>query len=364
MTKVRGWRRVGRWLKWALIGLVAVLVLLGIIGAIYEALQRRQAETTYPPHGTLVDIGGRLMHIDCRGTGSPTVILESGLGTGGTLDWARVHDRIAGFTRTCAYDRAGIMHSPAKDTPQRAGAVADDLHALLAAAGIDDPLVLVGHSIGGPYIPTYAGRYGQQVAGLVMVDPSHPDQVARLGKLVTVSVHPRKVSLMLDTVSLLSRTGIVRLLFSRSSQDGRSAQDAAHMAAYASLSIKGAKAEIDGFDDTMDDARAVHDLGDRPLIVLTALKPFKPAELKSLGLSPAEGLRFKQEWRALHAEQAAMSRRGRQQIVGDLGHYIQIDQPDRVVAAVREVVDDVRAGHASPQQSTGTSGAHEPKGLQ
>ncbi len=71
------------------------------------------------------------MHIDCRGTGSPTVILESGLGTGGTLDWTLVHDEIAGFTRTCAYDRAGIMWSDPKDTPQDAAAVTEDLHALL-----------------------------------------------------------------------------------------------------------------------------------------------------------------------------------------------------------------------------------------
>jgi hypothetical protein len=79
------------------------------------------------------------------------------------------------------------------------------------------------------------------------------------------------------------------------------------------------------------------------VIVLTALKPFKPDELKKMGLTAEEGARFKQEWRTLHAEQAALSSRGQQQIVSDSGHYIQIDQPDRVVDAVREVVDDVRA---------------------
>lgn len=356
MTKVSIWRRLWRWLKWILLGLLALLILATIVGVIYEALGRRNAQTNFPPTGKMVDIGGRSMHIDCRGSGSPTVVFESGLGTGGTLDWTLVHDRIASFTRACAYDRAGIMLSDPKDTPQRASAVADDLHALLKAADITDPVVLVGHSIGGPYTRTYVGRYGEQVAGLVMVDPSHPDQIARLGKLVSIDVHPKKVSLLVNTATLLSRTGIVRLLFSRADQGARPKDDADRIAAYSSSSIKGAKSEVDGFDSTMDDAREVHSFGDRPVIVLTALKPFKPDELQKMGMTAAEGAAFKQEWATMHAEQAAMSSHGRQQIVSDAGHYIQIDQPDRVVDAVREVVNEVRAEDVAQPQTTEVSG--------
>lgn len=357
MTKVSGWRRLRRWLKWILLGLLALVILLTLVGVIYEALGRRNAALNYPPTGKIVDIGGRSMHIDCRGSGSPTVVFESGLGTGGTLDWTLVHDRIARFTRACAYDRAGIMLSDAKDTPQRADAVADDLHALLKADGITDPLVLVGHSIGGPYTRTYVGRYGEQVAGLVMVDPSHPDQIARLGNVVSIDVHPKKVSLLMNTASVLSRTGLVRFLFSRADQGKRPKDDVGRLAAYSSTSIKGAKSEVEGFDNTMDDAREVHSFGDRPVIVLTALMPFKPAELEKLGLTTAEGAAFKQEWAKMHTEQAAMSSRGRQQIVSDSGHYIQIDQPDRVVDAVREVVNEVRADDVAQPHTTEVSGA-------
>lgn len=357
MTAVTGWRRLGRWVKRILLGLLALLLLLTLVGAVYEALGRRNAERDFPLRGEIVDIGGRRMHIDCRGSGSPTVILESGLGTGGTLDWALVHDRIAAFTRTCAYDRAGILHSDTKDSPQRAAAVAEDLHALLKAADITGPLVLVGHSIGGPYIRTYTGRYGEQVAGLVMVDASHPDQIARLGKVVSIDVHPRKVSLLMNTMTVLSRTGIVRFLFSRADHGKRPRDDAAQIAAYASTSVKGAKSEVDGFDGTMDDARAVRSFGDRPLIVLTALIPFTAEELEKMGMTAAEGARFKQEWRALSADQAAMSSRGRQQIVGDSSHYIQIEKPDRVVVAVREVVDEVRADAAKAPPAVGVTGA-------
>lgn len=343
MTKLIGWRRPGRWMKRIGLGLVALVIVLTIVGAIYEALGRRSAEANYPPRGKMVDIGGRRMHIDCRGTGSPTVIFESGLGTGGTLDWTLVHDKIARFTRACAYDRAGIMWSDAKDTPQRAAAVADDLHATLKGAGIADPLVLVGHSIGGPYIRTYVGRYGDQVAGLVFVDGSYPDQVARLGKVTGIDVHPKRASLLMHGASALSWTGIVRFMMSDAAKGKLPEDAAARLGAYVSKSVKGATSELDGFDRTMDDARAVRSFGNRPVIALTALAPFKPEELKSAGMTPEQGARFKQEWKTMHAEQAALSTRGRQQIVTDAGHYIQVDRPNTVISAVREVVGDVRA---------------------
>ncbi|MBY8821838.1 alpha/beta fold hydrolase [Sphingomonas colocasiae] len=343
MTKPTGWRRLGRWMKRIGLGLAGLLILLTIVGAIYEALGRRNAAANYPPRGKMIDIGGRRMHIDCRGTGSPTVVFESGLGSGGTLDWTLVHDEIARFTRACAYDRAGIMWSDAKDTPQHAGAVADDLHALLKGADITGPLVLVGHSIGGPYIRTYAGRYGDQVAGLVFVDGSHPDQVARLGKAANMDAHPKRASLLLHTASALSWTGIVRFMMANAA-DGKLPKDAAaRLDAYAGKSMQGMAAELDGFDRTMDDARAVRGFGSRPLIALTALAPFKPGELKAGNMTPEQGARFKQEWKAMHAEQAALSTRGRQRIVTDAGHYIQIDRPDTVIAAVRDVVNEVRA---------------------
>lgn len=351
MTKVSGWARVRRWVKRILLGLLALLLLFVVVGSIYEALGRKNAQEKYPPPGKLVDIGGRKMHIDCRGAGSPTVILESGLGTGGTTDWTLVHDEIASFTRTCAYDRAGIMWSDAKDTPQDAAAVTEDLHKLLKGAGISDPLVLVGHSIGGPYTRTYVGKYGEQVAGLVMVDPSHPDQIARLGKVVSIDVHPKRASTLIHTAKALAWTGIVRFVIARGdkpqartpAETKRLGDALAKSAAYASTSIRGSASELDGFDRTMDQARAVHSFGNRPLIVLTAMAPMTPEQLKGLGMKAEDGARFKQEWKTLHTEQAAFSTRGRQQIVPDATHYIQVDRPEVVIAAVREVVGEVRA---------------------
>lgn len=341
--KPGGWRRALRWLKRILLGLLALLLLSVLAGAIYEAIGRWNAETEYPPRGKMVDVGGGKMHIDCRGTGSPTVVLESGLGTGGVADWTLVHDKIAGFTRVCAYDRAGIMWSDPKDTPQHAATIADDLHALLKGAGIDDRLVLVGHSIGGPYVSAYTARYGDKVDGLVMVDISHPDQVARLGRVVGADVHPRQVSTMMHAATALAWTGLVRLALANSGHEKLPADARAQIDAYASRSVAGVTSELDGFDATMDDARAVRSFGNRPLILLTAMKPFDASELERLGVKAKDGARFKQEWKAMHAELTALSTRGRQQIVADAGHYIHVERPELVIAAVRETVDAARA---------------------
>ncbi|WP_311267735.1 alpha/beta hydrolase [Sphingobium sp. WCS2017Hpa-17] len=331
-----------------LLGLLALVLLLVVAGALYEGWSRHQARRLYPPPGRLVDIGGRRIHIDCRGAGSPTVILESGLGSGGSVDWARVHDALARHSRTCAYDRAGIMWSDPKPGPQNAAAVADDLHATLAAAGISGPLVLVGHSVGGPYTRVYAGRYGNQVAGLVMVDASHPDQVARFGQVVKANVDPGKAAGIVRIANALSWTGLVRLM-TNGQMPNLPPEAGAKIGAYTSHSIGGALSELQGFNRTMDQARTVHSFGDRPLIVLTAMAPYTPAQLKSLDLSPQDGARMKQVWQALHSDMAAMSTHGSQQIVPDSGHYIQIDRPDVVIAAVDRVVDAVRVRQA--QQS-------------
>ena len=121
-------------------------------------------------------MGDHDLHLDCRGQGQPTVVLVSGLGEF-SASWARIVDGVAPTTRVCAYDRAGQGWSDDVDHPQDGMAAAEDLHALLAAAGETGPFVLVGHSIGGPYAMTYADQYADEVAGMVLLDSTSPAPV-------------------------------------------------------------------------------------------------------------------------------------------------------------------------------------------
>ena len=139
------------------LGLLALFALILVVGAVWEQVQRRAAVRRFPPQGTLVDIGGRKIQLDCRGSGSPTVVLIHGLDTGGSLSWSAVHDSIARTTRTCAYSRAGIMWSDPTPAFTPIG-MAEDLHAALNAGGEKPPFVLVGHSLGGPISLLYTRR--------------------------------------------------------------------------------------------------------------------------------------------------------------------------------------------------------------
>lgn len=331
--------------KWIAIVIVAIILVTLIGGALYEQYARRDVEMRFPPRGQMVDIGGRRIHLDCRGSGSPTVILESGLDINGTLAWYKVQDAIAKTTRVCSSDRAGIMWSDAPPHAQDGDHAARDLHAALAGAGIKGPLVLVGHSLGGPYIMNYTRQFGGNVKGLIFVDASHPDQIAKL-TLPGKQPESPELPLALRIIGKLSWTGFSRLL---PAQQGRPDEPKAitdARQAYMGHSMQGAIAEMTALPTIFAQGGKLRTLGDRPIVVLTAMKPNSPEELQAQGLTPAEGLAQQKLWQGLHDDEASWSTRSRHELVPDAGHYIQLERPDVVLRAVDEVVAAVRADGA------------------
>lgn len=313
-----------------------------LAGACYELLARRNARHAHPARGTLVDIGGRRIHLDCRGTGSPTVVFESGLDINGSLSWITVHDSIAAGTRACAYDRASIMWSDQKDGRQNGTTIAEDLRATLAAAREVGPFVLVGHSLGGPYVVTFTKQYGELVAGLVFVDPSHPEQRVRFAATIAAPIRPPYT--VLKVAQLITWTGLLRIAVASGGFPAIPEPVRKEVSVYAGRSLSGIVAETESFDETLAEASTFRTLGDRPLVVLTAMAPLSGADLASLKLTKEDGPRFRAIWQQLHEDQLTWSTRSRQQLAADAGHYIQFDRPDVVIAAVREVVARVRQG--------------------
>ncbi len=148
--------------------LVGFLAAVLAAGALYQWAGSRRRP---PPPGALVDVGGHRLHVHCAGRGSPVVLLESGIAAS-SLSWSLVQPRIAGFTRVCAYDRAGLAWSGPPSCPRTLARILDDLSALLAHVAAVQPLVLVGHSFGSLVVRAYAARHPERVLGLVLVDPA------------------------------------------------------------------------------------------------------------------------------------------------------------------------------------------------
>lgn len=333
---------VKRWLRRLVLGIAGLLVLAVLVGAGYETAGRRRARQDFPPAGRLVDIGGRRMQIDCRGSGAPTVVFESGLDIFGSLAWSAVHDSVAHTTRACAYSRAGVMWSERAPGRRAATEVADDLHATLVAAGERAPYVMVAHSLGGPFVMTYTRKHGGDVAGLVFVDASHPDQVSRLRAAGMTSVADAMRPLRL--VALFAPLGIPRLIAGRDSGMPNEPPAAVRAAAaYMPLSLPAALAEADAIDTSFAEAGSLRTLGDRPLVVLTAMAPMSAEERAAMKMTPAQARQAQDVWKSLQDEEASWSSHSRHQLVPDSHHYIQFERPDIVIAAVREVVDTVRA---------------------
>jgi pimeloyl-ACP methyl ester carboxylesterase len=157
--------RIGRWLKWLGIALVA-LVLLGVA---YQTIATELDKRTYSPRGQLYTVNGHQMHIVCMGEGSPVVLLQAG-GAAESLWWYWVQKQLAEHTRVCAYDRPGHGWSEPTSEPRDALTIVGELHALLEQAGTSTRYVMAGHSLGAVWTRVYAAKYPEEVIGIILVD--------------------------------------------------------------------------------------------------------------------------------------------------------------------------------------------------
>ena len=293
----------------------------------------------YLQNGRLVQLpGGRVLNIYCMGTGAPTVVLEAGLG-GFAFDWRTVQSQIANRTRVCAYDRAGMGRSPAGPAPRDTRSHAADLEALLSAADIEGPYVLVGHSMGGYIVRLFASRRLDDVVGMVLVDPSVENQLpvfeaaipefAGQGAAAIAHGHscadPRRTAEVAANCTRAAPQSFPADL----AQAYVNAQDLAQWETFT--------LEVESFI-AVDSGQVTAErrpLGDIPLIVLTRSQ-------RSTNLTEEQAATELRLWNETHADTATLSTRGTHRVVPDAGHYIQIDQPDAVIGAVLELVDAAR----------------------
>lgn len=239
------------------------------IGCLYQAVAEARDQRTYLPPGSMVDAGGCRLHVQTAGSGSPTVVLETGLG-GMSSAWGWIQPETAKFCRVVSYDRTGLGWSEA-DTASRTGRLAADrLRTLLRRSHASPPYVLVGHSMGGLLIRVFADRYPEEVSGMVLVDASHPDQHLRSPAIDT---HMRTGFRILRAIPLLARLGYVRLtgLFDAWAE-GLPPRQAAEAEAFLSSydHLLATRDESLTWDALCTEVRCTGRLGNIPLAVVTA----------------------------------------------------------------------------------------------
>ena len=339
---------------------VAIAALVGAVGvAQAQDAQKPKIDPLFLPYeqpGILARIAnGQTVHIKCMGKGSPTVLMTSGLG-GWAADWRTVQPQIAKTTRACAWDRPGMGFSSGTTRTQTSLERTEDLEDALKAARIAGPYILVGHSLGGYESLLFADRNLKSVAGMVLVDPSVPDQFDLFAKAAPhfaafISQYQKGQSAVLQRCLDGVRSG--KLKIGGKDPDGCLAYPPAYPRALEAKLVRidtnpsRFAAALSTISQFPGDAKALvnpgRNYGDIPLIVLTAMKmQALPADVPAA--AKAEIPAQQAAWSRAHDAIAALSMRGENRQVADATHYIQYDRPQVVIDAVNEVVAKVRAG--------------------
>jgi pimeloyl-ACP methyl ester carboxylesterase/membrane protease YdiL (CAAX protease family) len=343
-------------IKRASLTVVALPVVLAAIGFGYETVMAAGDARSFPAPGRTLDVDGHAMHLACTGTGSPTVVMDAGLG-GWSMDWSEVQPSVARSTRVCTYDRPGMgWSSPPRDAQH---AVAE-LHALLTNAAIDGPLVLVGHSNGGLRVLLYAAQHREDVVGLVLVDPTpistdeeqfaalSPGQQAELLALSREqqSEHTAGGQPLVGLIQAAQPLGLARLLLSDGllastiyPHLGTDVQPAYRAGVNRASYLSTIAAEAEQRQASIDQVRRTGALGGLPLLVLVSTEPTAfYGDPVSPDFSGRAGDLMQGVLDDARQAIARLSSNGRVEAVLHSGHYIQFDRPDAVIRAIQEMV--------------------------
>jgi pimeloyl-ACP methyl ester carboxylesterase len=326
-------------MKTTALAFAAVLIAIVLItGATYEQAERARDRDRLPQIGRSIDIGGRSLNIDCAGSGSPTVIFETGAPRPG-YSWVFIQGETVKFTRACWYDRAGFGWSDLGPYPRTSDASARDLHALLQRASISPPYVLVPETLAVFDARVYTGLYPAEVAGMVMVDGVHPDLFKRLPQIRAKSAPIQKYIGYPQNIAarLFNEIGLMRLI-STSRRTAAPPPPGVTPEQWQTIwrltnrpqSRVALLQELPAIDQSITQARAAGDLGARPLRVISQTSDREAASDQQIGLE-------------LQADLVRLSSRGKQILVlPQTSGFLVYQSPHVVIDAIHEVVLNLR----------------------
>ncbi len=304
------------------------LLLLATLGLLYEQRAERRDRKLYPAPGRLVDIGGYRLHLACSGEG-PTVVLEYGH-QGSYLDWYLVQPQIAKFARVCAYDRGGYGWSAPSPKPRVPSVMAEELHALLHVAGEAPPYILIGHSFGGLNALAFAQKFPGKVAGVVLVDASLPEVMARLRWQDRVRLRLMQAAIPFGLPRWRGWCGSAAPEEIRGLKQAISCRSSLYGTYYR---------EWSSFPESAAEVQAITSIGSIPLIVITR-------DPSIAGNSSRE-----MTWNRLQRERTKLSFNSEFEMATGSGHDVPMEGPDVITAAVRRIAAQVSGTGGHPGNS-------------
>lgn len=287
---------------------------------------------------------GRRLNLRCEGRGSPTVLLEAGLGYP-SLSWRDTQPKLARTHRTCSYDRAGLGFSDAGPMPRSAGAIVDDLERLIAKAGLAPPFILVGNSMGGQTVRLYAFRHPDKVAGLVLLDPYVEGQFRSLSAIEPAIGRELRDSER-DEAACIAELRRGELSGEEAERRGCIAGENGSFSPRLNVFLRNQRMMPRHFEAVRSESQMLETVNERqvqqaerplpmPIIVLSASRNYDAAEYD------ATRDRLLAEQLRLHRRLADLSPKGDVRMVAS-EHVIQVSAPDAVVSAVDDIVGQTR----------------------
>jgi pimeloyl-ACP methyl ester carboxylesterase len=323
------------------------------VGTLYQFIGAKRSARTCAPPGMMVEAGSQRLHMTCAGTGTPAVTFESAIAAS-SLSWTRVLPEVATFTRACAYDRAGLAWSDAPRRPRTVARMVGELRAVVVSSAGPGPYVLVGHSFGALLVCAYASQHPNGIAGLVLLDPPSEWHATtrEQARLLWGGIRLSRIG------GILARLGIVRACLALLSGGAPGVprnfvrifgSTAAHMLERLVGEVRKLPPEVHpivqelwcqpkcfraiadhlgALEETAAFVAGLGSLGDVPLVIVSS------------GRQPPGTI-------AQHQDLARLSSQSRHVIAARSGHWIQFDEPDLVVATIRDLVNQTRRSDAA-----------------
>jgi pimeloyl-ACP methyl ester carboxylesterase len=302
------------------------LICIVAASAIYNFWAFRHYRALYPPPGKIYPVDGYGMHLYCTGAGSPTIVLESGMGNDWMV-WRKVQPELEKLTRVCSYDRAGYGWSETRPGVRDANSIADQLHGLLSAAEISGPVVLMGHSVAGMYLRAYITKYPRGITGLVLVDASTPEQVDQLP--AEINALQRKLVARLDWYQPLIALGFARIARQCENQDASMPEAYAHWQTADNHCnpgfVRTYQREAESVSASAAETLRTGPFGELPVLIFS-----QDPEVLSLGEPEDLQRKAAPVWTSLQEGLKKLSPRARRIVAKGSSHHIQLDRPELV----------------------------------